>query len=424
MIEVTLLYVREAETNEGANTLAHFLTEIERSTQFLDAGTYLDSDSLSTRLTTNTGGNIQSDATVLSKRTIEEGVLRYVQTKDRYLALASVLLKSRAFYEIYPRNHNNERCSAATTTCATTTTGDLPVIIELPRTKQNKPFIPCSGVPNCARARARDVAKNEEHADLHPLSISHQYPLAGMARWLTGTPSDDTTVAAALTPQLLVGFDIVVFDPINTKLYNTVQEFVDVFRDCFAPREWAAMTALVTNNNDDNTDNNDYHLLRELYLRWAVKEAYTKALGVGMGFPFASFETQTMDHLGDETVGSLWNWISQNIVANHHHHHTNESSMLQATATVRQRWSLKSKTWEGSATTTTTRRPDEEQWVLHFLPLFEDHTCSRVPQNMIACGVVCVGPILSENPESAAFDTSLKVDWTSIADLIAWHVKT
>ena len=371
-VEVTLLYAREAESPEGADVLSRLLIEIARLRAIpgLDAVSSLN---YSSNATENLGKEIGT-----SSRTMEEGIMRYVQLKDRYLALASVLLKSRAFHETYSRH--NEQCKT------------LP-LVELPRTKHNKPFIPTTNVRNGASEQLAEE-------DIHPLSISHQYPFAGMAR-LRGTtaPVKATSVpktsATRRNQQLLIGFDVVVFDKVNSNLYSTVQEFVDVFRDCFAPSEWTAL------NNDEICLDADWQL-RELYLRWAVKEAYTKALGVGMGFAFSSFETQ----FANLNEHSLWMWITKGLPI---------QSTLQAVATVRQLSSSLNPCQFGSTT-----RPYEENWLFYFLPLFENNTNSRRPQDVIACGVVCVGP-LSSNAESN-LDPSLVVQWTSISDLISWHV--
>jgi phosphopantetheinyl transferase len=43
----------------------------------------------------------------------------------------------------------------------------------------------------------------------------------------------------------------------------------------------------------------DESKLQEFYLRWAIKEAYTKALGLGMNVEFQSFEMRLMEVDGD-----------------------------------------------------------------------------------------------------------------------------
>ena len=43
----------------------------------------------------------------------------------------------------------------------------------------------------------------------------------------------------------------------------------------------------------------DESKLQEFYLRWAIKDAYTKALGLGMNVEFQSCETRLMEVDGD-----------------------------------------------------------------------------------------------------------------------------
>jgi phosphopantetheinyl transferase len=47
-------------------------------------------------------------------------------------------------------------------------------------------------------------------------------------------------------------------------------------------------------------------MLKEFYLQWAIKEAYTKSLGLGMAMEFKSFVTML------DAVENLWEYISEN----------------------------------------------------------------------------------------------------------------
>jgi phosphopantetheinyl transferase (holo-ACP synthase) len=165
-------------------------------------------------------------------------------------------------------------------------TTSLPVLIRLPRTVHDKPYIPLhlgSGTP--------DAAANEKTTN-HPatLSVSHQFPFVGAAQ-LQPTLGQRRP---SWHEGLHVGCDIVVQEPLNTRLYSTWNEFLQVYKDMFANEEWiviqnaAAVTAASTDSvtSTSRIHHGGYH---EFLLRWAAKEAYTKALGVGLGFDFASF---------------------------------------------------------------------------------------------------------------------------------------
>lgn len=168
---------------------------------------------------------------------------RYIRVRDKYMNLLSLLIKSREFYKAYPPGE----------------TGDGLPVIELPKTREGRPFIPTSR------------GGQSEHI----FNLSHQHPYMGIAR----------------TDGASVGIDIVAFDEINHRLYNDEIEFVEVFRNNFAEQEWNSIMASKS-------------ILKEFYLQWAIKEAYTKALGLGMSCNFNSFRTKLAD------VEQLWEHLS------------------------------------------------------------------------------------------------------------------
>jgi 4'-phosphopantetheinyl transferase len=153
-----------------------------------------------------------------------------------------VLLKSRAFLQLNGPPFSSTR-------------SDKTTLVQLPRTIHKKPYIP------------RQVENG--NSDDGCLSVSHQFPYVGAARLWKGKGDQN----------LLVGCDIVVQEPLNTKLYFSWDDFLQVFRESFAVDEWDIIVAGKT----------PQARLHEFFLRWSVKEAYTKALGVGLGFDFASF---------------------------------------------------------------------------------------------------------------------------------------
>lgn len=344
-----LMNLDSAQHDEEGTILADILTQIGASTTGCTLPTSLSS----------------ADGVVTTAWTRQkDDILKYIRISDRYLALASILLKSRAFYHARGRE--------------TTTSKERrpPCIVDLPRTIHNKPFIPSGLVP---------TPENEEN--LYPMSISHQFPFAGML--ILDTRAKDVQKVTSL----LAGLDIVVFDEINPKLYESVQDFIDVFHGSFTAAELSAM-------NDEFRCPDDASQLRELYLRWAIKEAYTKALGVGMGTNFASFET-VLDSLDSGT--SLWSWIS-----------SSKNDMLLITmGSVDQLSSTPNDEMQN--------RQQREKWRYFFQPLYDGPVGAerRDSQKMRGCACACIGPFDSGIESYEGID--IDIDWTDIKKLMSWH---
>ena len=181
-----------------------------------------------------------------TRQEVHRNITTFVKMTDRILALASFLLKSDAFF--LSHRYNQDACA-----------------VQLPRTEHNKPYIP-------------SIEGND-----YPISVSHQWPFVGLSRF----------VASETSHSMCVGLDIVVIEKLNNRLYSTVEEFIAVFRESFTDYEW-------------QTINKQKHfLLHEFYIQWSVKEAVSKALGIGLGFDFSTFEVE-WDFRSTENCG-LWN---------------------------------------------------------------------------------------------------------------------
>lgn len=284
---------------------------------------------------------------------LKQQILKFVKVPDKYMSLLSVLLKSQAF-------HMTHRLCAETEQ-------NLPVI-EIPRTEYNKPYIPTNknhdGVPV---------------VNIYPLSISHQFPFVGMARCVPEEVSKDVSHLP------LVGLDIVAFDKFNPRLYSSASEFIEVFQDYFTPWEWKNITKCGTEDQS----------LREFYLRWATKEAYTKALGVGLGLPFESFEIRLVD-----VEGGIFSWLCCQGICKAG---KQQGVLLQGSVVINKRNS----------------DPTEEDCIFYFLPLKKR---SRMPpetnnfgiEQADGCACVCV---LLENG-GPKWDLELEVEWRSTEDLV------
>jgi 4'-phosphopantetheinyl transferase len=260
---------------------------------------------------------------------MKRDILKFIKIQDRYLALASILLKSHAFHETYPEAGSTGRH----------------LIIDLPRTRHRKPYIPwgdSSALPG-----------SEKEVNRYPLSISHQFPFAGSSR-----------IKATEQSSLLVGLDIVVFEDFNPRMYDSTQEFIEVFRESFTVWEWESIESASAKADDED----GFAMLREFYLKWSVKEAYTKASGVGLGFNFATFETRLDNH-----IHSLWEMVSS------------LDSETNVVGTV--------------VANPGTRESRSERWRFLFNPLYdgEGKRATDSDCKMTGCACVCVGPLPSDS---------------------------
>jgi phosphopantetheine--protein transferase-like protein len=264
-----------------------------------------------------------------------QNIGKFVKVNDRILALTSFLLKSEAFFlsHRYPQDS----------------------FVQLPRTEHQKPFIPSI----------------DER--ILSISVSHQWPFIGISRLV---PNENKQ-------SLDVGLDIVVFEKLNTRLYSTVEEFVAVFRNCFTDGEWHTINA-----------QKDF-LLQEFYVQWSVKEAVSKALGVGLGCDFSSFEVE-WDPKSPEHCG-LWNLIRT------------RGTQKDADLVLNLNGTISVKGNESSSPGTLTIH--QSKWRFCFLAL-RDSDLSDVLG--VACS--CLGPFEVNDFVDQAIDW--KVEWTDLQSIL------
>jgi hypothetical protein len=143
----------------------------------------LDSSCCDARSWLSTSASSGAYADDLVSAEAKRNILKFVKIQDKYMALASLLLKSRAFYDTMSSELNPVSPR---------------LVVNLPRTEHRKPYIPLANPISAL------PLENEENC--HPLSISHQFPFVGMARLETCRDDHDTNPSP-----LLVGLDIVVF---------------------------------------------------------------------------------------------------------------------------------------------------------------------------------------------------------------------
>ena len=447
-VSLTLIDISEEVGNDKDATTLMFMIESGQilshviSANSLACDEPASSPSLSDRSCktkyNNDNNNKDKNASALT-RSIHRQVIKYLQTKDKYTSLASVLFKSRAFYEYHgsvdgwSNNNNKDR---------------LPVI-DLPRTKHNKPYIPTTklqtdddhhdqdgtkydwrrffpgGSTTLTSSTLSSISLNEI---MFPLSISHQFPFVGIAT--KGIQSTSESVSENET-LWLIGLDIVVFEELNRRLYDSVDEFIDVFYESLSSHEWDRIQSIKnrTGNYPDNTDmNNDSSTsssaaltaLHELYITWALKEAYTKALGVGMGFNFGkldivlNFDDNNEDGNKSDTSPSrvsYWELIRKR---------------FQDTAIPQKRYVRASgliRMHDDNGVITNENNP--ELWDFFFIPV--NSAASSTTSAAAGCTCICIGPSYPSHHESTDDSDSgrhkMTINWETLQSLIDFHEK-
>lgn len=352
LVDLTILNIAPevSDDDEKATKLMKVVQQGELFQDARNAKTFLHS------MVSNPTDNIQH---------IQEQILRYIKPSDKYAAFTSTLLKSRGFYRVMdklrPKHHSPSSC-----------TKERRVVVSLPRTKYQKPYIPLS------QTSKNTIICSKE--DVFPLSISHQYPFVGMTQFRKFDINDNPEQQQQHLP-LLVGLDIVVFEDYNPRMYSNRNEFLDVFHDSFTSREWA----IIFQQEDEYKD----HRLQEFYIRWSMKEAYTKALGLGLGIDYSTLDIVL--HLDDDNQNDGY---STGIF----------TSLEDHGVTAYQSGLVKYLEDE--------EKPDE-LWNFAFLLLNDGH--------VQGCACVCVGPS-QENVSSPTLRSfELHVDWISLQSLIQWH---
>lgn len=358
---------------------------------------------------------------------VRDDVFKFVQLKDRYAALASLLLKSRACHQDH-EEQEEEQTRRAANPATDEANGDNGIgggltvrrsrkraLVRLPRTCHGRPYLPD---PTSGAFRS-------------PLNVSHQHPVVGIVRVARGAPWSPQASAA-----LNVGLDVVMFDPYPSQIYRSASDFVlGAFREHLTPHELELLRSLF------GDDINSALALREFYLHWAVKEAYVKALGVGLGYDFGSFHvlfgrfchffaphdkagTTTMTTTKDPPTLSYWKDII--------HPSSSSPSSVETTipATVHFWKENRNESWSVALrpigrkeeTSDPNRRrgnsdprSDEANELLA-----EDGDDS----DTVGCFCVFLGPRDERSEDASGRETTeheLHVDWLDLEDLIRFH---
>ncbi len=268
------------------------------------------SPSSATAVTSNTSqrNDCKSKCSQEKKESLAQSILRHLQQKDKITQLTSTLLKSwlyhfysKLYHGFFTLDQNHDRSfmnMKNPSSCS-------PIVV-LSRTKYKKPYI------ELEIESYLDLMKNKinKHGNSHtsetktlltlPFSVSHQYPITAISfisiepNYLFSSQIITNNKNLHLLP--LIGIDVVTFDS-KQKRKTTTDEYLSCFKSSFTPWEWQQIQIIINNNYNHTTEtnhiimNNDREKFISFFLRWAMKEAYTKALGVGLGKEFNSFET-------------------------------------------------------------------------------------------------------------------------------------
>ena len=326
-----------------------------------------------------------------ARERISKSVMRFVKPQDRYLALGSVLLKSRAYHQTLSEENEDRPSSKRESTSSQSSLA----LVELPRTKYGKPFIPQLGKNTECEF---DVNGHPPTAVQHTISVSHQFPFVGIAR----------LPACSQKRSLHVGLDIAMYEAPNPKLYATTSEFLTVFKDSFTPSEWGCIVdssaAWFGRRRKSDEDSR-----REFYMRWAVKEAYTKALGLGLGHEFGKFEITFDCSEDDDTIGGLADAVDVlGSTIGSDAEEGDERIVAKRVATLGKIGYVEKEDVSAK----------DNVWHFTLLELKHLQQSSLADADAAGCACVCIGP-LEEGLDLSG--TVVQVEMVSLEDTINWH---
>lgn len=165
----------------------------------------------------------------------QQKVMRFLFAKDQRLALASRLLQRRLILELF-----NVPASQ----------------IDIQRTPEGKPF--------WRRHTQQPIAGGD-------IVISPE-------TWNYNVSHHGTVVAIASHPHRLVGVDVVQVSERPSSITG-INDFFRAFESHFNTREW---TYIRGDSSSSSSSPDDQY--KRFYQLWSLKEAYIKAVGIGLGF--------------------------------------------------------------------------------------------------------------------------------------------
>ena len=341
---------------------------------------------------------------------VEKSVIRFLRDQDRWTALTSLLLKSLAFYRsrdsVAARAEKEDEDNPSAGVESLKIGDEVLPVVDLPRTEYNRPYLPRLGrEPANVHVSAARKGKAVDENFNSMMNVSHQYPWVCMVQKGTGLPP-------------MLGLDLVTFDARLSKYTPTIEDFLKSFVASFTPWEWDRISHCRkrpswTSGSWSTRRRSEDSKLREFYLRWSMKEAYTKALGMGMHIEFNQFETKLcgvdIDANNNYSQGceeGIWEQImAQEVQTNSNK--GNGHRQLSVTGKVQ---------YTDSPTPL-------ESWEFIFIPLGggDGVDGSTMDHAHNSCACICRGPLLKDDPCSSAKNDPVNVQTLTLADLLLLH---
>ena len=360
--------------------------------------------------------NKQCHTTTL-RDTVEKSILRYIRDTDRWIALTSLLLKSLAWYRSLDSANNvgvlpslpiDDAPTPKTILSDIKEHKFLP-IIDLPRTKYNRPYLPQHNSNHNIDGEV-DVETGHENRG-SKMNISHQYPWVCMVQ-LSHTTTQSNTIPSlhSSSSSSSLGIDVVTFHAPIHQITPTIFDYVSSFSHCFTPWEWdriinckvwSSSGFRIGSKKMSTTQRrrSDTSMLQEFYLRWSMKEAYTKAIGLGMHMNFDEFETR-LSRIDDDDNNiqvdeeeGIWAAITRHMQSKDDDGkkivRMEDNTQFSVVGRVRYTNPLPSSTWE--------------EWEFIFITLniaavheIESSSYDDKDGLLRACACICIGPSLSK----------------------------
>ena len=379
---------------------------------------------------------------------VRDAIMRYRLERDRRTSLTSLLFKSVAYYRSIDCEFGMSSSSSSDDghdvedETMDRTRVKWP-IVDLPRTTYNRPYL-----PSLTKYDA-DVEEGEDRD--HSMNVSHQYPWVCMVQRRPASSYTTGCINISSGSRHYLGIDVVVFEARVNKYAPTITDFLEPFASSFTLWEWDRITndrgrcnnmyssSSSDTRDDDDDDDASCHLaarlrvgrcrsdlprLREFYLRWSMKEAYTKALGLGMHVNFDDVEIRLL--------GTDVNVVDEDVVARDEEEEEEEEEEGI--------WSSMRKQYERRryySTIGRVRRRESksssislwDSWEFAFVPLLLPpggttplpSSTSTTAVDGSACACICRGPLPRHASRGHVDGSPIALESLSLLDLIRMH---
>lgn len=377
---------------------------------------------------------------------VEKSILRYIRDTDRWISFTSLLLKSLAWYRSLGHDHyNDNKLNDLPTTqyeraiiLDTIDANEVLPIIDLPRTKHNRPYLPQYFDSNQDDDDKVSAVEPVHENRCNIMNISHQYPWVCMIQIQPQQQQQQQSKTLQSTNHLSLGIDVVIFHAPTNQYTPTIFDYISSFSYCFTPWEWERIInqrflssgLLGFTKRSILRRRTEQSMLREFYLRWSMKEAYTKAIGLGMNVNFHDFETRLCyidddDKMNNTRDGNdeegIWTFINSGHMPSKFDNgerstrlnHDKKRHQFSVTGRIRHANPTSSFSSSTAAAAASSSPWSEwEEWEFIFVPLdnkavqnkdydddddvlLHDRVVDDDHGLVLACACICIGPALS-----------------------------